>query len=107
MLHFQLSCGLTEHILIEERLCFMPQDVVHALVAAAGNLWVVGADAHFTQRRPARRGPTLSMKGLLRAIVTNYTDLRFFAAPTAGGQRRYSVCLALDCSTSMQGSSFC
>jgi len=60
----------------------------------------------YTQRRPAHRGPTLSIKGLLRAIVTNYADLRFFAARVAGGQRRYRVCIAIDCSTSMQGYSF-
>jgi len=56
-----------------------------------------------TRRRAAESGPSLHMPGLLRAVSSNYTELKIFARKAGGGKRQHQVALLLDVSESMQG----
>jgi uncharacterized protein YegL len=56
----------------------------------------------YTRRKGDLRGSTLYIPGLIKAIATDFTYKKYFGALSAGGKRRYSVVIAVDCSLSMQ-----
>ncbi|KAA0157887.1 hypothetical protein FNF28_06463 [Cafeteria roenbergensis] len=57
----------------------------------------------FTRRKPDVRGSSLSMRGLIRFLLTNGSYKKIYQRPLAGPRREYKLCVAFDRSASMMG----
>jgi hypothetical protein len=57
----------------------------------------------FTRRKPDVRGSSLSMRGLIRFLLTNGSYKKIYQRPLAGPRREYKICVAFDRSASMMG----
>jgi hypothetical protein len=59
----------------------------------------------YTRRKPDVRGSSLSMRGLIRFLLTNGSYKKIYQRPLAGPKREYKICVAIDRSASMMGGS--
>lgn len=57
----------------------------------------------YTQMLPSVQGSRLSVPGVMKYLMSNYTYKNIFEQLSAGGKREYNICLVLDRTISMDG----